>query len=96
MAFRGSGGGSRDAIYTDISGELTRVIAINDVLDGKVISAFVGELSLSREQIAFITNFTDSSKGIYVATLVPEPSPGLGILLLGACGITGIIKCQRK
>jgi len=78
VAFKGFGsiGTSGDhGIYTDIGGSLMKVVDLSDMLDGKTLSFLSsGGEALSGNQIAFFAQFTDGSKGIYVATAVPEPS----------------------
>jgi hypothetical protein len=49
---------------------LTKVIAPNDSLDGKIVSSVsIGREALNRNRIAFAVGFTDGSAGIYIATL---------------------------
>lgn len=65
VAFVGNGG-----IYTTLGGSLKKVIAANDSLNGKIVSSVaIGRKALSENQIAFFTQFTDGSRGIYVAIL---------------------------
>lgn len=76
VAFWGSNTqGTQQGIYTDFDGPLTKVIDLNDTLDGKVITTFrTGDGSLSANQIAFCAFFEDASNGVFVATL-PSGSP---------------------
>lgn len=69
VAFQGSGS-SQVGIYTTLGGSLRKVIAVNDSLDGKIVSSVAsGREALSGNQIAFLVRFTDGSEGIYIATL---------------------------
>lgn len=65
IAFVGNGG-----VYTTLGGSLKKVIAANDSLNAKIVSSVsIGREALSENQIAFFVEFTDGSRGIYVATL---------------------------
>jgi hypothetical protein len=78
IAFLGSdSSGFPFGIYTDIGGELVDVIDINDMLDGKPLDSlgFASDQGgLSGNQIAFLALFEDGSQGVFVATVVPEPT----------------------
>ncbi len=61
---------ANEGIYTNLGGSLTKVIAANDSLNGKIVrSVSTGREALSQNRIAFFVEFTDGSRGIYVATL---------------------------
>ncbi|MDF5733841.1 MAG: hypothetical protein PUP92_39190 [Rhizonema sp. PD38] len=73
------------AIYTTLGGSLTKVIGNNDSFEGKTIRFLTfGSEGLSGNQIAFRAVFTDSSEGIYIATInptsIPESPMVLGVL----------------
>lgn len=97
VAFIGYGSNSQAGIYTTLGGSLSKVIDINDTLDGKNLrpfpfgSAALGREALSGNQLAFLAQFTDGSQGVYVATLNPTPiyesSTVLSILTVAALGI---------
>ena len=75
VAFLGFGASGQEGIYDLTGGTLTDVVDLNDVLNGRAITA----LSLSRtgvfgDPIAFEATFADGSQGIYT---VPEPSAAL-------------------
>ena len=80
----------RQAIYTDIGGSLTKVIGVNDSLDGRIVSSLsFGHGSLSGNSIAFTASF-GGSEGIFVATPEPiysNPEPStlalFGVAILG-------------
>ena len=89
MAFRGIGS-SPEGIYTNLGGPLMKVINSGDSFDGKTIASFLG-LSFSSEglsgnNVAFYATFTNGSKGLYVATYVPEPS-STTLLLIGTAAV---------
>jgi hypothetical protein len=70
LAFGGIGSSSAGGIYTTLGGSLRKVIAINDSLDGKIVSSLTSERqALSGNRISFTAGFTDGSGGIYIATL---------------------------
>jgi hypothetical protein len=87
VAFRGIGPAGQDGIYTNIGGAFTKLIDLNDTIDGRSVQYFtIGPESLSGNSIAFIARFADdNTEGLYVATLVPEPST----LILAALGLIG-------
>lgn len=61
-------------IYTNLGGQISKVININDTLDGKTITSFdCRREALSGLQIAFLARFTDGSQGIFVA-VASDPS----------------------
>jgi hypothetical protein len=60
----------QQGIYTTLGGSLKKVIARNDSLDGKIVSSVaIDREALSKNRIAFVAEFTDGSRGIYVGTL---------------------------
>ena len=80
-------------IYTNLGGVVTKVIDVTDTLDGKpfnpnsTISFSIGSDGLSGNQLAFRAVFADGSQGIFLATLVPEPS---SLILLALAGLAMI------
>jgi hypothetical protein len=76
-------------VYTNLAGSLERLVDKGDTLDGKLVSrAHLGRQGLEGDQIAVTVEFDDGSKGIYVATLIPEPTtvalliPAFGLLVV--------------
>jgi hypothetical protein len=68
VAFRGFGPSGQEGIYVSIGGLLTKVIDVNDSLNGKTLThLFLGYEAVSGNQIAFAAQFADGSRGIYVA-----------------------------
>jgi hypothetical protein len=60
----------QQGIYTTLGGSLKKVIARNDSLDGKIVSSVaIDREALSKNRIAFVAEFTNGSRGIYVGTL---------------------------
>lgn len=96
VAFIGYGSNSQAGLYTTLGGSLSKVIDINDTLDGKTFSPFsftsatLGREGLSGNQLAFLAEFTDGSQGVYIATLnstsIPESSTVLSIFAVAALG----------
>ncbi len=73
VAFRGFGT-SQDGIYTTLGGTLRKVVDLSDIIDGKTVSSFgVNRYLISGNKITFQANFTDSSKGIFVAEVPVGP-----------------------
>ena len=90
-------------IYTNFGGSLTKVIDLNDSLDGKTLSDFAfTNQALSGNKIAFLANFTDGSHAIYVATAndeptpIPEPTFALGVLTFGAFAARSAFKRKHR
>jgi hypothetical protein len=97
VAFLGFGSDGQAGIYTNIGGSLSKVIDLNDSLDGQPVSFINFRCEgLSGNQIAFRAGFGNKD-GVFIATLtpersgVPEPSSGLGVLALGALGLLGVL-----
>lgn len=96
IAFVGGGSASQLGIYSTHGGSLMKVIDNGDLLDGKVIASSSLALRLATDEgldgdsIAFEVRFDDGTEGIYLATLVPEPSSfflaGVAVSALGWCG----------
>ncbi|MBD1869863.1 hypothetical protein H6F88_22095 [Oculatella sp. FACHB-28] len=90
--------GFDSAIYTDVGGSFARLIGRDDTLDGKTLTSVdFSPISngLSDGSLAFLARFSDGSQGIFRADLVsqppqpepvPEPTPLLGLLLVGILG----------
>lgn len=87
VAFRANGPDGQSGIYAVLNGVLTKVLDLHDTLDGRQIEFFsFGREGLSGNSIAFVARFADdNTEGLYVATLVPEPST----LILAALGLVG-------
>jgi hypothetical protein len=82
------------AIYTDLGGELERILASGDTLFGQTINSLTMNVEgLSGNQIAFLAKFTNGNSGIYIAT-VPEPSTLL-LLVVGLLGLTAYASRKR-
>lgn len=74
VAFYGKDDADQDGLYIDFgAGVLKKVIAENDVLDGKTVMALrIAPDSLSGDALAFYVTFTDYFQAIYVATLCTD------------------------
>lgn len=87
-------------IFLSENNSLSKVIAIGDPLDGKIINDLkFGRFGLSGGDLAFYAGFEDGSSGIYSATAsspassIPEPSTLIGtVLILGI----GVFSLKRK
>ena len=75
----GEGGVATRGIYTNVTGELTKVAAIGDVVDGKSVTS-VGILFEEIDIYRIVLNliFDDDSRGIYVAHYPPVPGDSNG------------------
>jgi hypothetical protein len=63
-------------IYTNLGGQLQKVVAEGDQLDGKTVQqVFEGRRTLSGKSLVVTVVFTDGSKAIYRATLVNQAAP---------------------
>ncbi|MCA9264523.1 MAG: PEP-CTERM sorting domain-containing protein [Planctomycetales bacterium] len=72
------------------------IIKVGDTLDARTIEAITVSLVeagfLDDDQVAFRANFTDGSSGIYVATLVPEPTTAT----MFAIGLLIVVRRRRR
>jgi hypothetical protein len=74
-AFLGLGGGGQAGIY--LASTLTKVIAVGDTLDGKVITALrLGRDGLDGIRLTFTAAFADGSEGVYVVQVDTYPFTG--------------------
>ncbi len=102
VAFEAFVGTDSHGIYTTLDGMLSKLIDVTDTLDGKTfnpnstISFSVGDDGISGNQIAFRAVFADGSQGLFLATLVPEPSSTapLGLTIAALIG-HGFSRCRR-
>jgi hypothetical protein len=70
-------------VYALYEGEFLRIFEIGDELDGRIISsARLTEDAFGGNQVAFRTEFTDGTSGIYLAT-IPEPATLTLLAVLG-------------
>jgi hypothetical protein len=91
VLFRGAGAGGQDGVYVEIGGQLFKVLAAGDALDGRIVDFVnIDTDSLSGLDVALRAVFTDGSEGIYV-TSIPEPSAG-GLLAAGL----GVLAARRR
>jgi hypothetical protein len=96
--------GPLEGIYTNLGGSLTKVIDINNSLDGKTIDFLgFGQEGLSGDSLAFTAYFTDGSRGIFRADAVlspaksvPESTNTLGVLAFGVFGVSSLLKRKQK
>ncbi len=72
VAFQGFGSGGQEGIYTNITGSLSKVIALNDSLDGKTVSFInFSPKGLSNNQIVFRAGLGSpccTKDGIFITT----------------------------
>ena len=76
------------AIMMQFNGQLHRVVGFGDELDGRVVEDFsFGPESFENGSIAFVARFTDSTEGIYMATLIPTPATGAVLASFGVFAV---------
>jgi sugar lactone lactonase YvrE len=91
-AFLGFGANGQQGIYDLNGGTLTKVVDLNDTIDGRAITGLrLSATGLSGDPIAFQATFADGSEGIYFAS-VPEP----GTLLLSGCAAMTAACARRR
>ena len=67
-AFTALGLNNQRGIYIHLNGNLDKVIDVSDTLDGKsILSLIFRNDSLDNDKLAFLANFSDGSRGIYLA-----------------------------
>jgi hypothetical protein len=82
------------AIYSWDAGQLTRVLALGDVVDGKTVSNFTFDgNSLDGDDLAVNLAFNDGPSGIY-QTAVPEP--GAAGLVTIAAGVLSLRRVRAR
>ncbi len=80
VAFTGVFAGANRGVFSPHGGALGKVLAWGDTLDGKIVmDTLIGMQSLSGDSLALYVEFTDGSRGIYMATI---PAPGTLVLVL--------------
>ena len=71
VAFLGFGASGQQGIYDMTGGTLVRVVGLNDILDGRAITALrLSSTGVSGDPAAFETTFADGSQGIYTSNLL--------------------------
>jgi hypothetical protein len=75
-AFLGLGAGGQAGIY--LASALTKVVAVGDTLEGKLVSAVrLDRNGLDGNRLAFGASFTDGSQGVFVVAANGAPDCGL-------------------
>jgi hypothetical protein len=79
-------GGTRAGLYTDLGGQLSKIVAEGDVINGKTVRLLsFGPAGFDGLQIAFAATFTDGSQGIGRAgACVPTAFTGFDAPIGGA------------
>jgi hypothetical protein len=84
-----------EGIYTNATGQLTRVVGQGDVFDSRTVADVeIGPQSFDGTIITFWASFTDGRSGIYVVPVVPVPEPA-GLLAVAAVG-AGLLRRVRR
>jgi sugar lactone lactonase YvrE len=72
VAFLGFGASGQQGIYDMTGGTLVRVVGLNDILDGRAITALqFSPTGLSGDPLAFEATLADGSQGIYTSNVLP-------------------------
>ena len=72
VAFLGFGASGQQGIYDMTGGTLVRVVGLNDILDGRAITALrFSPTGLSGDPLAIEATFADGSQGIYTSNVLP-------------------------
>jgi hypothetical protein len=92
IAFIGVGFDSRGvAAYVSMAGTIVDIIHKGETLDGKIVdNVRGGSFGLNGNTLAFTIDFDDSSRGLYLATVIPAPGAG-SVAMLG-----GVWACRRR
>ncbi len=95
VTFVGTGSGGQSGVYFEAAagGALTKLLAVGDTLDGKIVSALYFNDGLEGSNVAFTAAFTDGSQGVYVGHVSPVPEPA-GLSAVGA-GLVGLLGWRR-
>lgn len=84
-------GSNFSGLYTNLGGELSKVVASGDLLDGKTVQSIrLTSQSISGDEIVFPVAFEDGTGGIYVAqatSSIPEARAIAGLLGVAMLGI---------
>jgi len=97
VAFKGVTVSSDNAIYTDLTGSLSRVVGTNDVIDGKTVQwAGIGQFAFDGNSLTVQVVFTDNSEGIYTFTPVPEPGSVLLVAVLSIAAGSVTTRHRRR
>ena len=88
VVFSGSELGGSSGVYIDLGGMLQSVIAPGDLLDGRTVNSASFQLGgFDGRNIAFIAQFENGDRGVYLASAnVPEAAT-FALLALGLAGI---------
>ena len=96
LAFVGDLTAGGRAIYLRSSdGTLTRIIGNGDALDGSTITGLTFPFASINDagQIAFAASLADGRQGVFVGTVVPEPS---SLALIGVGGLMAILRRRQR
>jgi hypothetical protein len=75
VAFLGEGPGGQSGIY--MASTLTKIVAVDDVLDGRTVTAVhFGNEGLRDETVAFRAEFADGTSGVFTTTTGVYPFTG--------------------
>ncbi len=92
VALTGIFAGANRGVFSTHGGSLGKVLAWGDTLDGKVVlDTLIGTQGLDGNSLALYVEFTDGSKGIYMATI---PAPG-AVALLSVAGLFAARRTRR-
>jgi hypothetical protein len=84
MAFTATNSAQQNGLYMLTGNSLSKIAAVGDILDGKVISSLsLTSNGLDGMTVAFTASFVGGSEGIFIATVSTAPEPS-GLALAGS------------
>jgi hypothetical protein len=97
LAFTAIDSAQRNALYLSVGGDISKVVGVGDVLDGKVVSAVaITSNSLDGTTVAFRASFVGGSQGVYIGSAAAVPVPEPSSLALAGVGLTLALAAARR
>ena len=85
--------GTTTGLWVSMAGELVKIAYRNEVFDGRIVDdVFASPFSMYDNTVAFEIVFTDNTRGLYLATIIPAPG---GVVVFGLAGAWAVRR-RRK